>query len=95
MSAMAEDLAYALCNAVSLLHPGVIILGGIGRKLGDTFLAMLKEQIGQMGFRLFMSDVEVVYTRLGESSVVRGAAKYYINRYFRFDDTDQSGLFCG
>lgn len=95
MSAMAEDLSYALCNAVSLLHPEVIVLGGIGRKLGDTFLEMLKEKIGQMGFRQFVSDVEVVYTHLGESSVVRGAAKYYINRYFKFNDTDPSGLSCG
>ncbi len=48
-----------------------------------------------MGFRQFVSDVEVVYTRLGEASVVRGAAKYYINQYFKFHDMDASGLFCG
>lgn len=95
MSAMAEDLAYALCNAVSLLHPEVIIVGGIGRKLGGRFLETLKEKIGHMGFRQFVSDVEVVYTRQGEASVARGAAKYYIDQYFRFNDTDPSGLFCG
>ena len=95
MSAMAEDFAYALCNAVSLFHPEVIIVGGIGRKLGGTFLEMVKERIGRMGFRQFVSDVEVVYTRLGEASVVRGAAKYYINQYFKFHDMDASGLFCG
>ncbi len=95
MEAMAEDFAYALCNAVSLFHPEAIIIGGIGRKLGDTFLEMLKEKIGQMGFRQFVSDVETEYTKLGEASVVRGAAKYYINRYFRFNDMEKSQLFCG
>ncbi|MCB7319205.1 ROK family transcriptional regulator [Lacrimispora sp. 210928-DFI.3.58] len=95
MAAMAEDLAYALCNAASLFHPEAVIIGGIGRKLGDTFLAMLKEKMGQMGFRQFVSDVDTEYTTLGEASVVRGAAKYYINQYFRFNDMDGSQLFCG
>ena len=51
--------------------------------------------MGQMGFRQFVSDVDTEYTTLGEASVVRGAAKYYINQYFRFNDMDGSQLFCG
>lgn len=95
MSYMAEDFAYALCNAISLFHPELIIIGGIGRKLGDVFLEMLKAKMQQFGFRQFVSDVDVVYTKLGEASVVRGAAKYYINKYFRFSDMTPSQLFCG
>lgn len=95
MSYMAEDFAYALCNAISLFHPELIIIGGIGRKLGETFLQMLKGKMQQFGFRQFVSDVDVVYTKLGEASVVRGAAKYYINKYFKFSDMEGSQLFCG
>jgi len=95
MSYMAEDFAYALCNAITLFHPELVIIGGIGRKLGDRFLELLKGKMQQFGFRQFVSDVDVVYTKLGEASVVRGAAKYYINRYFKFNDMEPSQLFCG
>lgn len=95
MSKMAEDFAYALCNSISLLHPEMIIVGGIGRKLGSVFIELLKEKMKLFGFRQFVSDVDVVYTRLGEASVVRGAAKYYINKYFKFCDMESTQLFCG
>lgn len=95
VSYIAEDFAYALCNAITLFHPEVIIIGGIGRKLGNTFLELLKENMQQFGFRQFVSDVDVVYTKLGEASVVRGAAKYYIDRYFKFNDMEPGQMFCG
>ena len=95
VSYIAEDFAYALCNAITLFHPEVIIIGGIGRKLGNAFLEMLKENMQQFGFRQFVSDVDVVYTKLGEASVVRGAAKYYIDRYFKFNDMEPGQMFCG
>lgn len=92
---MAEDLAFGLCNAISLFHPERIIIGGIGRKLGDEFLDILNAQMKGFGFQQFVSDVEIRYTRLGESSVVRGAAKYYLNKYFKFNDMEKEQLFCG
>lgn len=95
MSHMAEDFAYALCNVISLFHPKMIIIGGIGRKLGDRFLEMLKEDMQHFGFQQFVRDVQVDYTRQGEASVVRGAAKYYISRYFKFHDMEAAQLFCG
>lgn len=95
MTHMAEDFAYALCNAISLFHPKMIMIGGIGRKLGDRFLELLQENMKHFGFRQFMADVHVEYTRLGEASVVRGAAKYYISRYFKFNDMEKDQLFCG
>lgn len=95
MESMAEDFAYALCNAVSLFHPEEIIIGGIGRKLGNSFLEALKTNMKKMGFRQFMSDVKIAYTELKEESVIQGAAKYYIDHYFRFDDMDSEQYFCG
>ena len=95
MDSMAEDFAYALCNAITLFHPEVIIIGGIGRKLGDGFLERLREKMGCMGFRQFMSDVKVAYTELKETSVVLGAARYYISHYYRFRDMDPDQYFCG
>ncbi len=95
MEAMAEDFAYALCNAIALFHPKFVVIGGIGRKLGDDFLTMVRQNMKSFGFQQFVSDVEVIYTKLGEASVVRGAAKYYMNSYFRFDDMEANQLFCG
>lgn len=95
MESMAEDFSYALCNAVALFHPEEIVIGGIGRKLGDSFLEDLKRYMKKMGFRQFMSDVKVAYTELKEESVIQGAAKYYIDNYFRFNDTDPEQYFCG
>ncbi len=95
MEVMAEDFSYALCNAISLFHPETVIIGGIGRKLGEAFLDVLKRNMGEMGFRQFTEDVKIEYTRHGEGSVLRGAAKYYINKYYRFHDMDQGQLFCG
>ncbi len=95
MESMAEDLAYALCNAIALFHPETVIIGGIGRKLGEPFLLSLREKMAQMGFRQFMSDVNVDYTELGEDSVVLGAARYYVTNYYHFNDMEPGQCFCG
>ncbi len=95
LDSMAEDFAYALCNAVSLFHPEEIVIGGIGRKLGDLFLKALKLHMQEMGFRQFMADVKVAYTELKEESVIQGAAKYYMDHYFQFHDMDPEQYFCG
>lgn len=95
MESMAEDLSYALCNAVALFHPEEIIIGGIGRKLGGRFLGCLREKMAHMGFRQFMADVEVDYTELKEDAAVVGAARYYIDHYHRFRDMEPGQCFCG
>lgn len=95
MHAMAADFAYALCNAITLFHPEMVIIGGIGRKLGDAFLTDLRAKMGSIGFRQFMSDVRVAYTDLPETAVIWGAAKYYIDYYYRFCDMEAGQCFCG
>lgn len=95
MESMAEDFAYALCNAITLFHPEVIIIGGIGKKLGEPFLECLRDKMSHMGFRQFMADVKVDYTELGEEAVVLGAARYYISNYYRFHDMEAEQCFCG
>jgi len=90
---LALDFSYGLGNLITLFHPKLIIIGGTGRKLGLVFLDNVKRHLKATGFQPFVMDVDIQYTKLDEGAVLRGAAKYFLDTHFNFEDTTSSKLF--
>lgn len=90
---LADDLAFSIGNLITMFHPDAIVIGGMGRKLGEIYLNRVTEQVKQVGFRQFVEDVEIHYTTLKEDSVFTGAAKYYLDTHYDFMEDMGGTLF--
>ena len=90
---LADELSDALEKVIVILNPEIIVIGGMGRKLGEKYLNRIQENIKKDGFRQFCENVIIKYTRLGDSAVFIGAAKYYMDKHFDFGKTENGNLF--
>lgn len=93
LSALADDLSFALGNLITMFHPDTIIIGGMGRKLGEMYLGRIRSNLREVGFRQFVEDVDIRFTRLKEEAVFRGAAKYYLDTHYNFMEEMNGKLF--
>ena len=91
--ALAKDLAYGLSNLISMFNPSLIILGGLGVNLGPVFLKEVYRAMSDIGFREFVSRVQLRYSRLGMDADLSGAAQYYIDHHFDFSTQNGDELF--
>lgn len=87
---LAEDLAYALGNYITLFNVNSVIIGGKGRSLGAYFYTKLIAHLGHSGFQDFVTRVKVHYSELDEVEQLCGAAKYFTDVHLMFSK-DQSG----
>ena len=89
--ALAEDLAYAIGNLITVHNLQDIIIGGRGQVLGEGFLEMLKEQFPQNGFHGFVAKTELRYSerKPEDKSEFVGAAKYFFAKHFSFTKSIQ------
>jgi len=69
-----STLALALCNAVALLHPQRIVIGGGVSMMGPLFWDNLRGKIERYVFQPFAGTFDVVPAALGEDVVVVGGA---------------------
>jgi len=76
-----------------MFHPDTIIIGGMGRKLGDLYLERVLERVKTVGFRQFVEDVDIRFTTLREDAVFRGAAKYFMDTHYDFMEDMKGKLF--
>lgn len=90
---LADDLSFALGNLITMFHPDTIIIGGMGRKLGEMYLSRIRSNLGEVGFRQFVEDVDIRFTRLREDAIFRGAAKYYLDTHYNFMEEMSGKLF--
>lgn len=88
--AIADDLAYALGNLISVYHVKRVIIGGRGRNLGNYFMTVLQRKVKVTGFREFVSACEVKYSRVAEHGGFEGAARYFMDQHYQFLE-DMSG----
>ena len=91
--ALADELSDALEKVIVILNPEIIVIGGMGRKLGEKYLNRIQGNIKKDGFRQFCENVKIKYTRLGDSAVFIGAAKYYMDKHFDFAKKVDGDLF--
>lgn len=95
IEALVTDLSYALGNLIAMFNPESVVIGGMGRKLGDIFLNELQKNVKATGFQQFVSKVDIRFTRLKEEALLQGAAKYYMDMHYKFleDMTDKLFLY--
>ena len=69
-----DTLAWGLSQAIALLNPARIVLGGGVSLLGEeTFFAPVRRAVGEQVFVPFRGLAEIVPAQLGEEMVVHGA----------------------
>jgi len=64
----------ALANAITLLNPDIVVVGGGLSRAGERFLQPVREAVGRLVFPLYRRNFRIVPAALGESVVIIGAA---------------------
>jgi glucokinase len=73
--AAARHIGSAAANAVNLLAPDVIVLGGgLVEALPDIILSEVRKTICSQAMKAFTKDIKIVAAELGDSATVLGAA---------------------
>lgn len=90
---MAEDLAYALGNFITLYNVGKCVIGGAGRQLKHYFFQQLQEHLMYHGFREFVRSCELQYSHAPEHAELSGAARYLIDSHYQFEEEQSGTLF--
>jgi glucokinase len=72
IDAVAERLARAVANAITLIHPERFAVGGGVGLLGDALLAPLRRHIDEYVFEPYRGRYEIVPAALGEDVVLAG-----------------------
>lgn len=70
----ARHLGVAIANAIALVNPDIVIVGGGVTLAGPAFFRPLRQQVQQRVFPPFRSNYRIVQPRLGQAVVVVGAA---------------------
>ncbi|MCS6861853.1 MAG: ROK family protein, partial [Abditibacteriales bacterium] len=76
----AHYLAHAIGNAVSLLNPQMVILGGGVSEVGDVLLRPVRERVLHYCLPLYNRHLQIVPAQLGYDAGVRGAVALAIER---------------
>jgi glucokinase len=69
----AEYLAHGIGNAVSLLNPQMVILGGGVSEVGDILLNPVRERVFNYCLPFYSHTLQIVPAQLGYDAGVRGA----------------------
>jgi predicted NBD/HSP70 family sugar kinase len=77
-------LAMALGNAVSLLNPERIILGGRFVEAGESFISILRQTLPEFALPELVANVDVRMAELGEDSTFLGIAARVRSRLFAY-----------
>lgn len=70
----AKYFGVALANAITLLNPDVVVVGGGVANAEERFLRPVRAQVARMVFKPFKRNFRIVPAALGDSVVVVGAA---------------------
>ncbi len=92
---LAGDMAFGISNMISLYNPEVIVIGGKGRLLGDTYLKELKSELSKMGFSTFINKIQLKYSSTNSSGKFTGAAFYYLDMHHNFIENNVDGFYIG
>ena len=84
LASAARALAIGLGNAISLLNPERIILGGRFPEAGDSLLALLRQALPQYALPELVANVDVRMAELGEDSAFLGIAAHIRSRLFAY-----------
>jgi glucokinase len=74
---LAESAKYygvALANAITLLNPDIVVVGGGVARSGERFLRPVRETVARFVFGPYRRNYRIVRAALGDTVVVAGAA---------------------
>jgi glucokinase len=74
---LAQSATYygaALANAITLLNPDIVVIGGGVARAGERFFRAVRAQVARLVFQPFRMKARIVPAALGETVVVVGAA---------------------
>jgi glucokinase len=70
----AKYYGVALANAITLLNPDIVVVGGGVANAGERFLRPVRAQVRRLVFQPYLGNFRIVRAALGDSGVVVGAA---------------------
>ena len=74
LGASAKWYGVALANAITLLNPDIVVLGGGVAQAGERSLRPVRETVARLVFQPFRGNYRIVAAALGETVVIVGAA---------------------
>ena len=92
---IAEDLANAVLNIITIVGVKLVILGGKSRYLGPSFLKQVQIYLENYGFSMMVRDTRIQYSILGENASILGAVKYCVDKYLDFTNLDKLNCHIG
>ena len=90
---LASDLSFALGNFITVLRPDSGVIGGMARKLGETFLEETISDLKETGFQFFLENLDIRFAELGDEAILTGAARYYMDTHYNFQENLAGKLF--
>lgn len=78
----AEYLGIGIANLVNTLNPGVVVIDGAVNGVSDRFEAVMRDAIDRAALPYPKRSVKVLFSSLGERSVVLGGTALVFNRVF-------------
>lgn len=82
--AVAGHLLTGISNMACALNMRKVILGGDVTELGEGFIDELRALMQETGYRKGLSKIDIRFSRLEGDSEIRGIARLYQDRYFRY-----------
>lgn len=92
---IAEDLANAILNIITIVGVKLVILGGKSHCLGGLFLQQVKSYLYKYGFPEMVKDTVIQYTVLDENANITGAVQYCVDQYLDLADPYKLDYYIG
>lgn len=74
-----------LAKVVNILNPSLIVIGGGVSKLGDVFIAAIREEVYRSAFPINTRDLNLQRSSLGDTAGIIGAASLAVNELFNYE----------
>lgn len=82
LSDAGERVGLALANLVNLFNPELIVIGGEGVRLGESYFTALRRALREHAFDSLADDLPVMIEPWGDEAWARGAACLAVSRTF-------------
>jgi predicted NBD/HSP70 family sugar kinase len=69
----------ALANAINLLNPSLVVMGGSLAEFGEPFLLSVRTEVRQRALWDAIRDVEITLSELGDSAGTIGGAAVFLD----------------
>ena len=84
-----RELGIAVANAMTLLNPELLIIGGEGTELGPAFLDPVVSAVHDLTFANLGREIEVKIQKWGDEAWAVGAATLVLRETFNIPDADE------